>query len=144
MPMKTSHPTAPARTRTPSEDAPQEAKEINGAAAPAEERDPALIGSESQLVLDAMLAFRSGDFSVRLPAGWDGMNGKVADAFNDVLAMAQRRSEETVRVCRLVGREGKLKQRMRVPGLIGGWADEVDSLNGLMDDLVWPTTEVTR
>ena len=99
---------------------------------------------EAQAILNAMLAFRSGDFSVRLPAGWVGLNGKIADAFNDVLAMSERRSEETVRVCRVVGREGKLKQRMRVPELIGGWSDEVDSLNGLMDDLIWPTTEVTR
>src|SRR5687768_18622165 len=33
---------------------------------------------------------------------------------------------------------------MRVPGAIGGWADEVAALNTLIDDLVWPTTEVTR
>jgi hypothetical protein len=26
----------------------------------------------------------------------------------------------------------------------GGWADEVTELNTLIDDLVWPTTEVTR
>src|SRR5207237_7477644 len=37
-----------------------------------------------------------------------------------------------------------LKQRMRVAGLTGGWASEVDAINTLIDDLVWPTTEVTR
>jgi HAMP domain-containing protein/CheY-like chemotaxis protein/signal transduction histidine kinase len=31
-----------------------------------------------------------------------------------------------------------------VPGAAGGWADEVSALNTLVDDLVWPTTEVTR
>ena len=31
-----------------------------------------------------------------------------------------------------------------VPAAVGGWADEVVSLNMLIDDLVWPTTEVTR
>src|SRR5882762_6996135 len=30
------------------------------------------------------------------------------------------------------------------PAAIGGWADEVLALNRLMDDLVRPTTEVTR
>src|SRR5207237_615194 len=33
---------------------------------------------------------------------------------------------------------------MSVPGAVGGWSDEVDALNTLIDDLVWPTTEVTR
>ncbi|MGI8605323.1 MAG: HAMP domain-containing protein [Verrucomicrobiales bacterium] len=94
--------------------------------------------------LNAMLAFRRGDFSVRLPSGWDGVFGKIADAFNDLLTMSERRSRETARVATVVGKEGKLKQRMRVPGLAGGWAEEVDALNTLMDDLVWPTTEVTR
>src|SRR5205823_4631904 len=55
-----------------------------------------------------------------------------------------RRAAETARVCRVVGKEGKLKERMRVPGAGGGWADEVAALNTLIDDLVWPTTEVTR
>ena len=95
-------------------------------------------------LLAAMLEFKSGNFSIRLPSDWIGIYGKIADAFNDVLVMSERRGEETARVCRLVGREGKLKQRMKVYGLIGGWSDEVDALNRLIDDLVWPTTEVTR
>jgi HAMP domain-containing protein len=143
--MKTAPPTPVRDESLPSEPASPRSDGRRGAAAAAA---LATVGggreSESQLILDAMLAFGSGDFSVRLPSGWSGLNGKIAEAYNNVLSMAQRRSEETVRVCRLVGREGKLKQRMRVPGLIGGWADEVDSLNGLVDDLVWPTTEVTR
>ena len=28
--------------------------------------------------------------------------------------------------------------------MVGGWADEVAAINMLIDDLVWPTTEVTR
>ena len=31
-----------------------------------------------------------------------------------------------------------------MPGVAGGWADEVAAINTLIDDLVWPTTEVTR
>src|SRR5437899_4870658 len=48
------------------------------------------------------------------------------------------------RLSRTVGREGRLKQRMAVPGASGGWAAKVDSLNTLLDDLVRPTTEVAR
>ena len=43
-----------------------------------------------------------------------------------------------------VGKEGRLKQRMTVPGAVGGWAEKVDSINTLLDDLVRPTTEVAR
>ncbi len=73
-----------------------------------------------------------------------GVNGKIADAFNDIAMMSERRARETTRVSHAVGKEGKLKQRMTVPGVVGGWSDEVAAINMLIDDLVWPTTEVTR
>src|SRR5215510_2028971 len=101
-------------------------------------------GSFSNNLLMAMLSFRDGDFSVRLPSNLTGLEGKIADAFNDIVSFSDRRAKETVRVSKLVGKEGRLKQRMNVPGGLGGWADEVSAINVLIDDLVWPTTEVTR
>ena len=81
---------------------------------------------------------------MRMPADVTGLNGKIADAFNDIALVSERRARETSRVSYTVGKEGKLKQRMSVPGVAGGWADEVAAINTLIDDLVWPTTEVTR
>src|SRR5579862_235015 len=98
----------------------------------------------STQLLSAMLAFRDGDFAVRLPSDVTGLNGKIADAFNEIVAVSDRRARETRRVSRAVGKEGKLKQRMAVSGVSGGWADEVAAINMLIDDLAWPTTEVTR
>ncbi len=95
-------------------------------------------------LLTAMLAFRQGDFAVRLPADLTGLDGKIADAFNDIVAVSERRARETARVSVAVGKEGRLRQRMSAPGISGGWAEEVDAVNMLIDDLVWPTTEVTR
>ncbi|MDM7916312.1 MAG: HAMP domain-containing protein, partial [Candidatus Eisenbacteria bacterium] len=95
-------------------------------------------------LLEAVLALRQGDFSVRLPSNWAGVHGKIADAMNDILAMSERRGREMARITTTVGREGRLRARLSVPGLTGGWADELASLNQLIDDLVWPTTEVTR
>jgi HAMP domain-containing protein/signal transduction histidine kinase/DNA-binding response OmpR family regulator len=92
----------------------------------------------------AILSFRDGDFSTRMPSDLTGVEGKIADAFNDIVIFSDRRARETVRVSTAVGKEGKLKQRMNVPGGAGGWADEVSAINTLIDDLVWPTTEVTR
>src|SRR3954463_12747888 len=74
-------------------------------------------------LLEAMLAFRKGDFTTRLPDGWTGVRGKVADAFNEVVGMSERRSREASRVSRVVGKEGRLRQRMAVTGMVGGWAD---------------------
>src|SRR5271155_4905745 len=95
-------------------------------------------------LLVAMRRFKDGDFGARLDSDFTGIEGKIADVFNEILAVSERRAHETARVCRVVGKEGKLKQRMRVPGAVGGWADEVAALNTLIDDMVWPTTEVTR
>ncbi len=98
----------------------------------------------SRALLSALLSFKQGDFSARMPTDLVGVNGKIADAFNDVVALSERRARETARVTHTVGKEGKLKQRMNVAGVTGGWADEVGAINTLIDDLVWPTTEVTR
>src|SRR6185295_9510288 len=98
----------------------------------------------SNNLLIAMLSFRDGDFSIRMPSNLTGVEGKIADAFNEIVTFSDRRARETVRVSIAVGKEGKLKQRMNVPEGVGGWADEVAAINILIDDLVWPTTEVTR
>jgi HAMP domain-containing protein/CheY-like chemotaxis protein/signal transduction histidine kinase len=98
----------------------------------------------SRQLLGAMKSFRDGNFSVRLPQDLTGVEGKIADAFNDIVTLAERRARETARVSHMVGREGKLKQRMSVPGAAGGWADEISAINTLIDDFVFPTVEVTR
>jgi len=95
-------------------------------------RSPDAAASAGQLdqfssqLLSAMLSLRDGDFAVRLPADLLGLNGKIADVFNDIAAVSERRARETARVSHAVGKEGKLKQRMVVPGAIGGWAVDRD------------------
>jgi HAMP domain-containing protein/signal transduction histidine kinase/CheY-like chemotaxis protein len=98
----------------------------------------------SRRLLAAMLAFRDGDFSVRLPTEWDGTYGRIAEAFNQALAHEDRLSRDLTRLSVTVGKEGRLKQRMSLHGAVGGWAAKVDSLNTLLDDLVRPTTEIAR
>ncbi|HEX3482159.1 MAG TPA: methyl-accepting chemotaxis protein, partial [Kofleriaceae bacterium] len=102
---------------------------------------PGTFSDELQYVL---MRFKEGDFASRMPASFVGMEGKTADLLNEILAVSERRATEITRICRVVGKEGKLKQRMNVPGAVGGWADEIEALNTLIYDLVWPTTEVTR
>jgi HAMP domain-containing protein/CheY-like chemotaxis protein/signal transduction histidine kinase len=95
-------------------------------------------------LLKAVRALRDGDFSARLPVRWAGREGQIAEAFNQALAHQDRIAREVTRLSVAVGKEGRLKQRMSVPGAIGGWAANVDALNTLLDDLVRPTTDVAR
>jgi HAMP domain-containing protein/signal transduction histidine kinase/CheY-like chemotaxis protein len=102
--------------------------------------------SEGRLlqVFAAMAAFRDGDFKVRLPANWPGIEGRIAETFNQAVKQQDRISKEVTRLSITVGKEGRLSQRMNLPGAVGGWATEADSINALIDDLVRPTTEIAR
>ncbi len=100
--------------------------------------------SRSQQILAALSAFRDGDFSVRLPGDWGDVDGQIAAAFNQITAQEARIAAEVARLSATVGKEGRLKQRMSLPGALGAWAVKVDSINTLMDDLVRPTAEIAR
>ena len=51
----------------------------------------------SRQLLVAMHSFREGNFAVRLPHDLTGVEGKIADAFNDIVTMSERRARETAR-----------------------------------------------
>ncbi len=110
------------------------------------EKGSGLNGSQDELreLLHVLLAVREGNFSVRLPGHWTGLVGKIADAVNDVVAANQTMAQQLEHVGHVVGKEGKTRQRVRLPRHVGSWADMEGSVNTLIDDLLWPTTEVTR
>jgi HAMP domain-containing protein/signal transduction histidine kinase/DNA-binding response OmpR family regulator len=95
-------------------------------------------------LLAALLAFKGGDFSIRLPIGFEGMDGKIADAFNDVIERNERMSKELERLSRVVGKEGKISQRAEMGEVTGAWKESVESVNALIGDLVHPTSETAR
>ena len=104
----------------------------------------AVEGAELRDLLAILGAMRAGDFSARLPTDWDGHWGRVADTFNDIVASNERMAQQLHRVGQVVGREGKTKQRVRIGSAAGAWGGMETSINQLIDDLLWPTTEVTR
>ena len=101
-------------------------------------------GFHPQELLAALQAMRVGDFSVRLPGAALGIEGKIADTFNEIVAANQRMAQQLERVGQRVGKEGKTKQRVRLGLQSGAWVEMEGSINTLIDDLLWPTTEVTR
>src|SRR5204862_1116401 len=74
---------------------------------------------ELKQLLNALITFKRGNFSVRLPADWTGLAGKVADTFNEVIAFNERMSRELESIGRVVGNVGRIGHRMYL-GLTSG------------------------
>jgi HAMP domain-containing protein/CheY-like chemotaxis protein/signal transduction histidine kinase len=111
---------------------------------PAPKRNGAAKPDPGQDLLHALQAMRSGDFSVRMSGDYLGIDGKIADTFNEIIAANERMAQQLERVGQVVGREGKTRQRVKFGLASGSWADMEGSVNTLIDDLLWPTREVTR
>jgi HAMP domain-containing protein len=99
---------------------------------------------EARLLLAALTSLKQGDSSIRLPVEWSGIQGKLAETFNDVVELNERLTEELARLRQKVGKEGKLKQRAEVSDARGFWRDKITHVNELIDDLVHPTSETAR
>ena len=99
--------------------------------------------AELQELLQALRAMRAGDFSVRMGVEHEGLLGKIADTFNDIVASNERMAQQLEGVGQVVGREGKTRHRVKFGLSNGAWGDMESSVNTLIDDLLWPTKEVT-
>ncbi len=99
---------------------------------------------DTTVLLQALIAFRDGDFSVRLPVDRTGVAGKIADTLNDVFKLNERMAREFKRINQAVGKDGKIDQRASLGSATGDWCDCIESVNGLVGDLVQPSTEVAR
>ena len=94
-------------------------------------------------LLRAMRAVSAGDFSVVLPSHWDGIAGKLADSFNEIVDHNRRLAEGLSRAGEQVGRKGRTRQRLPPANRQGSWADMERSVNGLIDDLIRPVETIT-
>src|SRR5246500_1251605 len=95
-------------------------------------------------ILAGLQTMRDGDFSVRLPGSWTGLGGKIADTFNEIVAANQPMAQELKRGGQGGGKEGRTRERTRFHESRGSWGEMEGSVNTLVDDLLRPTTEVTR
>ncbi len=99
---------------------------------------------DSRQLLEALRAFRKGDFTARLSLSYTGIEGEIAQAFNDVVELNYELTKELTRLGTAVGKEGKINQRARMAGARGGWQSSVDAVNDLIGDMTHPTVEVAR
>ncbi len=79
-----------------------------------------------------------------MPLDRGGIADDIAQAVNDVIDLNERMTGELVRITTVVGKEGRIGQRMSLGDVRGDWRVAVESVNGLIADLVQPTKEVGR
>src|SRR5215472_13913387 len=99
---------------------------------------------DRRALLAALRTLRKGDFSARLPLGLTGIDGEIAQVFNDVAELSESMTQELARICERVGKEGQINSRLQVAGAVGSWATKVASVNTLIADLMRPTAAVAR
>src|SRR5580693_6612242 len=128
---------------TPSAVARRSLRKANGGGSKPQGADDGQVLDVREL-LRALQSVRDGDFTVRLPTDMTGLAGKVADTFNQIIISNQQMARELERAGQTVGREGKTRHRLSVNRRGGSWDAMEKSVNTLIYDLLWPTTEVTR
>nr|WP_107120577.1 HAMP domain-containing protein [Streptomyces antibioticus] len=95
-------------------------------------------------LLAALVSMRDGNFRKRLTVSGDGMLSEIAAVYNEVADRNLHLTGELSRVRRMVGREGKLTERLEIGACEGSWLTAIDASNALVDDLVRPVSEVGR
>ncbi|EGG44653.1 sensory histidine kinase [Streptomyces griseoaurantiacus M045] len=95
-------------------------------------------------LLAALAAMRDGNFRRRLTVTGDDVMAEISAVFNEVADRNLQLTGELARVRRVVGREGKLTERLETGACEGSWAAAIDNSNALVDDLVRPVSEVGR
>ncbi|AWE52790.1 MULTISPECIES: HAMP domain-containing protein [Streptomyces] len=95
-------------------------------------------------LMAALVSMRDGNFRKRLTVSGDGVMSEIAAVFNEVADRNLHLTGELARVRRMVGREGKLTERLETGACEGSWAVAIDNSNALVDDLVRPVSEVGR
>src|SRR3954468_8251363 len=108
--------------------------------------EPSTSASEDRELLDVVNVLASlcaGDFTARAEPR-EGLAGQVVERVNQFATLQERRTRELVRASRVIGREGRMTERLDEVGAEGDWSTGAAAVNSLIDDLVRPTTEVAR
>ncbi|GAA2487176.1 HAMP domain-containing protein [Streptomyces gobitricini] len=95
-------------------------------------------------LLAALVSMRDGNFRKRLTVTGDGVMAEISAVFNEVADRQLHLTGELSRVRRMVGREGKLSERLEVGASEGAWAQAIEAANALVDDMTRPVSEVGR
>ncbi len=95
-------------------------------------------------LLNALRAFRAGNFGVRIPVKGSGIDAELAQAFNECLEMKTRLLGEIKRVSRSISRDGRLSLRAQMESASGDWQEHIEAYNALIETVAAPMAETNR
>ncbi|MCA1820930.1 MAG: HAMP domain-containing protein, partial [Pseudonocardia sp.] len=101
--------------------------------------DPAAL----ERILLALEELRDGNFRRRVVVTDASLTGRIATVINQIAQRNQSLVGELVRVREAVGQDGRTRERLVDEGG-AGWSVAAGAINGLIDDLTRPTTELAR
>jgi len=96
------------------------------------------------LLLSTLIEVRDGNFHVRMSSRWSGVDARIAETMNQICGRLERFNTSLLRLRRQVGEEGRINERMVMGDAIGNWAERVEAINALVDELSQPTAEMGR
>ncbi|MDB4953492.1 MAG: putative SigmaB asociated two-component system sensor protein [Myxococcales bacterium] len=99
---------------------------------------------EKRELLGVLRALKRGDFDTKLREDLSGVDGQIAETFNELVEMVRSIGTETGDVCEAVGKFGQAQRRMRRLNTTGGWAQFVTAVNTVIDDLTGHANEIAR
>ncbi len=89
----------------------------------------------------ALRAVRLGRFDARPPRE---LGRDVVEEFDALVGVLERRNRDLLRIGRVVGREGRMLERLNEETYDGAWAEGVHAVNALIDDLGQSAAETAR
>ncbi|MFA9445327.1 HAMP domain-containing protein [Egicoccus sp. AB-alg6-2] len=117
---------------------------VSGRAGSSGAADGGLTLAEQEQLLEALEAAVEGDFTQRLRFRRDGVAGELSATFNELMKRRVAVTDELRRVSQRVGRDGRINERASVGRVGGGWDEQIEALNELIDHLVQPISEISR
>src|SRR5262249_50747140 len=100
--------------------------------------------ADIRALMRGLHVIRVGDFELCLPDDGTGYGRKLADTYHAFVDDIQQMAQELKRVGHVFGKECKPRERANFAHSKGAWGEMEVSVNTLVDDLLRPTTEVTR
>ncbi|WEK33507.1 MAG: HAMP domain-containing protein [Candidatus Pseudobacter hemicellulosilyticus] len=95
-------------------------------------------------LLTILTEVKNGNFNVRMPIDQVGLSGKICDTLNELISINEKMMSEFTRAGHIIGKQGKLTQRIEMPNAKGAWSTGLESINNLISDLVHPTIEIAH
>src|ERR1051326_1781277 len=77
------------------------------------------LNNKRNKLFEVISEVKNGNFTVRMPHDEIGLFGKICDTLNEVIDMNQRMTLELARASNTIGKQGKLTQRLELPGARG-------------------------